>query len=388
MLAARLFDQAAVGLAGALISAMIMSSLVCNLGITSTFIERLPRAADNNAWSRIVTAGLVAATAATILGATVTAVVLPLVSDRTEVLHTWTGATLFVGGAAVWTVGMLLDYTYIAQRAGSNMFLRNTAFSVLKIPLLFLPVLLATRTDRTALGIFASWVEGAALSAILGFALLGRLGRHYQPIFAGITQELRGMLRSLAGHHLANLGAQLPAYLLPLVIVTQLSTEDNAFFYLTWMVGAIFFFVSPAVASSLFAEGSHEQVGLEAKVRQSALIIAAILSAPMAGVLATGGLVLRIFGADYPSHGRLLLVYLVLSAVPDACTNLAVAVLRVRGRLRLAAALNLGMSVVAIGLAIVLVPDQGIAGAGLAWLLAQSFGAMVVLVGWFRGRRS
>ena len=81
----------------------------------------------------------------------------------------------------------------------------------------------------------------------------------------------------------------------------------------------------------------------------------------------------------------MLLDILVLAAVPDAITNVFTSVLRVRGQLRQAALLNLGMAATAVSLAWWLLPGMGVVGGGLAWMLAQAPAAGVVL--WSLGAR-
>ena len=84
----------------------------------------------------------------------------------------------------------------------------------------------------------------------------------------GFRLRLRGnaagaALRAAAARRAATLitlGNALPLYLLPVIVVTRLSATANAYFYITWMVGGIFFMISSAVGSSLFAEGSNEPV--------------------------------------------------------------------------------------------------------------------------------
>jgi hypothetical protein len=83
------------------------------------------------------------------------------------------------------------------------------------------------------------------------------------------------------------------------------------------------------------------------------------------------------FGPSYPQHGLALLMLLAISAVPDAITCIYVSLLRVRGRLRFAAFLNLTMAGVSLALAWILLPILGIAGAGWAWLIAQSTGTLI-----------
>jgi O-antigen/teichoic acid export membrane protein len=92
-----------------------------------------------------------------------------------------------------------------------------------------------------------------------------------------------------------------------------------------------------------------------------------------------GGTVLSLFGAEYSTHARPLLLLLLASAIPDAVTNIALTVLRVQRRFLFATVLTISMAVLAIGAAWVLLPLLGITGAGLAWLIAQSAGALCVL---------
>jgi O-antigen/teichoic acid export membrane protein len=149
--------------------------------------------------------------------------------------------------------------------------------------------------------------------------------------------------------------------------------------YTAWKVGGLFFMVSPAVSSALFAEGSHVSEGINRKVRTSALVTASLLVPLMAGFALFGRPVLALFGPDYASHGIALLLVLVVSAVPDAVTNVYISVLRIQDRLRLAAVLNCGAAVLAIALAWWLLPILGLLGAGVAWLAAQAAGSLVVL---------
>jgi Na+-driven multidrug efflux pump len=62
--------------------------------------------------------------------------------------------------------------------------------------------------------------------------------------------------------------------------------------------------------------------------------------------------------------------------------------MRVEGRLQRSAALSLSMSVLALLLAWILLPPLGIAGAGVAWLIAQTAGSVYVAVDVFGRMRS
>jgi O-antigen/teichoic acid export membrane protein len=162
-------------------------------------------------------------------------------------------------------------------------------------------------------------------------------------------------------------------------VVARVSAEANAYFYATWMLGAVFFMISPAVATSLFAETAGPDADLRALTLRCLRIVGALVVVPMALYLAGGGLLLRLFGAEYPAQGRLLLVLLTLSVVPDAVTNIAVAVLRATGRIRVAVWLNVLMLASCLVGSWLLLPVLGIAAVGWMWLGAQLAGAAWVL---------
>jgi O-antigen/teichoic acid export membrane protein len=301
---------------------------------------------------------------------------LPLVSPQFAIVgRSAAYAVAFVAGVALTTIGSLEDYVFTAERAADNMFVRNVICAVSKIPLLLIPLLLA---QAGAFGIFGTWVLAVAIGALAGLALVPRLGRSYRPAMWGTRGQVRAMLSSLAGNHVITIGGLAPAYLLPLFVTARLSATENAYFYLTWRLAGIFFMVSPSVAASVAAEGSHARPDLLRTARSGTLIIAALLGPAMLLFLVGGRFIMAAFGPSYARHGLALLVILTLSAVPDAITNVYVAVLRVQQHLRQAALLNMGMGSLTLALAWVLLPVLGIAAAGWAWLAAQSLGSVAV----------
>ena len=167
--------------------------------------------------------------------------------------------------------------------------------------------------------------------------------------------------------------------LLPILVVVRLGATSNAYFYITWMVGGAFFMVSPSVASSLFAEGMRVGSDLRDVTARAMKVIVMLLVPAMAVMIAGGRLVLGLFGASYATAGYGLLVLLAASALPDAVSNVAVAICRVTNRLGYSTMLNLGILIVTLVAAWVLMPSLGIAGAGAAWLGAQVIGAVVSL---------
>jgi O-antigen/teichoic acid export membrane protein len=372
--AARLYPTHAVGLAAALVSAMALTSILSTFGIQGSLVHRLPRRRSGPEWSATVTAGLAVTGGTSVLGAGLLILALPLLSPRFDVIRAKPAyAAAFAVGVVLTTVATALDYTFIAERASGAMLARNGVLAFVKIPLVAVPPLVAS---AGALGILGSWVIASLGGVATALALVHRLDRSYRLTARGVLTEMRAMVPSLPAQHTISVAAGLPTFALPLLVAARVSADDTAHFYTTWMVGSLFFIISPAVSWALFAEGRKEGADLDRIVRRGALFTAALLAPLMVAFLLGGHLVLSLFGPGYADEGTVLLTILVVSAAPDAITNLFVSAMRIRGTLRPAILLNLGMAGETLVLAWILLPRFGVAGAGWAWLVAQASGSL------------
>ena len=389
IVAAHTYSPYDVGLGSALISAMSLASALATLGMDATLVQVLPRRKSGYAWSLTLNAGLATAIPAGLLVGTIVVVVLPFFAPQFAIVEHDAGYTFaFVAGVPLMTVSVLLDQAFVAERAANNMLVRNAAVAALKILLLVLPVVLLVRVG--ALGIFLPGVLAMAAMLIGGLLLLvPRLGRSYGLVTHGIMGQARSMLSSLAGNYFINLGGLIPIYLLPVFVATRLSPVDNAYFYTTMKLADFLIMGSFAVSLSLFAEGSHAAENLPRKVRASVAIISMILGPAMLVCFLGGRYILLLFGPSYAQHGLVLFMIFVVTAIPDAITNVYISVLRVQRRLRFAALLYLGMAALTLALAWILLPVLGIVGAGWAFLIAQVAGSLTAGVDFilFRHRR-
>jgi len=206
----------------------------------------------------------------------------------------------------------------------------------------------------------------------------------------GLDRPDAGSVRRLVGQHLTSVGGAVTPLVLPVLVSLRLGVVQNAYFYITWMVGSAFFMVSPSVAQAVFAEGVRARANLSRLVGKALRVIGALLIPAVVVVVVAGRLVLRLFGPSYAAAGYGLLIVLAISALPDAVSNVAVVVCRVTLRLGYSSALNLGILVMTLGGAWFLMPRWGIAGAGAAWLGAQVVGAIasVPLYTQIRGARA
>jgi O-antigen/teichoic acid export membrane protein len=370
------------GAGAAATSALQATALFAAVGAAAAMIEWLPRSRSAEQWRRRLTVGVGVAASGGALGGLLVVGLLGHTLHTLPALRSPAGGVLFCLGTVFFAVGTVYDYAAIAERSGALMLGRNALFTAARIPLILVPWLLPGTGDQ----ILTAWTAAAGLSLLVGLAGFRRSahGRSLRPHLRGVPAELREMRKSLVGQHFITIAAMMGTYLLPIIVVARVSAAANAYFYATWMIGAVFFMISPAVSTALFAASTGDPGAIMSAARRSAAIIAALLVVPMTVFLLGGGVLLSLFGPAYPHEGRLLLVLLTLSAVPDAVTNIAVAVLRATHRLRGALWLNTSMLVASLVLSWLLLPLLGIVAVGVSWIAAQTAGALWVLVSWRR----
>jgi O-antigen/teichoic acid export membrane protein len=387
VVAAHLFDAKQVGLATALVSLMTVTAIVANLGTAPALVQRLPTRASIEDWSTTLSASLFGGFGFGALAGLLVLAGLGLFSHRLAIAQSDPAlALLLVLGTSFWAVSLVLDYTFIAERQSRSMSVRGALFALVKIPLLAAPAI-AFGTSSGATTIFASWVIGCAISCVVGLAVMvPALRPGFRLRRAGTATELREMSRLLAGNYLVTLGNSLPLYLLPVIVVSRISTTANAYFYITWMVGGLFFMISSAAGSSLFAEGSADPQRIAAAARSSIRFTTVLLAPAMLFVFVAGKLLLSLFGSAYAANGTHLLWILAIAAIPDAITNIYAPVLRVRQRLLAAGAMTMGMALTALIGAWIVAPTLRLDGIGLVWLASQSLGS--VWVAWDTGALS
>jgi O-antigen/teichoic acid export membrane protein len=372
MLAARELPPPVIGTATALISTGTVVSMVSNLGIGHLFIQRLP-GTDVAAWSRTVSGGLLLGCSATAATALAAVAVLPSLAANFAFLGGAGAAVALLVCAVALTASTLLDHVFVAHRASHGMLWRNLALAAGKV--VTLGGLTLGGVPSSGAVLLAWTLPSLAVSGWTVRAMLPRLRPGARVRATGIGTEWRHVRGALTGHHLINLCQAGPAAVLPVLVTARLGTAENAHFYVAWMTASMLFMVSPAVASALYAERSNDAGS--AGLPRAAAVTLVVIGGPAVVLFLGGGWILGLFSASYAAGGETLLQILVLAAIPDAITNLAVAHWRSQGLFRRCLRLNLLIAVTCLSLTWLWLP-AGIEAAGVAWLTGQSAGALVV----------
>jgi len=397
IVAARVFSTAQVGIASAVISLCSTVALLTYLGPAAMLVERLHIYEQSHTWNSFIARTCAATAAVTAVLAVVTIPLIAHAKGYGSYFGAAGAAVLAVTGASVWTVVQIYCSAFIAARRAGGLFAVQGLISLFKV-LLVLPLCAA---GLGAPGIVIAWVASSAIGAAAGALwLLPRIepgaapatpaapvapaapagdhrGRHARP--ARPPRKQAGYLSHLVGQHLTSVGGQMTPLLLPVLVVARLGAGRNAYFYITWMIGSVFFMVSPSISQALFAESVRNDVGLRPTVAKAFRIAAFLLIPAIVVMIAGGKLILAIFGPAYVTAGYGLLVLLALSAMPDAVSNVAVAVCRATGRLGYSASINLGILAFTVISAWLLMPRLGLLGVGIGWLSAQVLSALACI---------
>lgn len=376
VLAARSFDEVDVGRASAVIAGLNIATVLSTLGLATVLIDALSKTPLTRTAPGVLRGAQALCVVTAVFSSLVLLVVLPEIVPSLSLGPFRGGAVVL--GVTLWVMSILFDHFFLSQRRAELMLTRNTVAAVGKLAALGLLSVVGISGTSSVL---VSWVGGLLLGVVFSMSWGYRaLGVERSRLPSPRNSDVRPMLRPALMHHLANIGGELPMFLLPLVVIARVGDESGAYFYVTWMVAGIFFAVSGSAASSLFAEGSAATSTLRHATAQSLRWTGGLLLASFVGVLVFGKIALSVFGTNYAEAGYWLLVVLVVSAVPDGLTNVAVARWRVLGRRGHVGILNGLMAVLAVGLTWMMLPHLGIAAVGWAWLVAQTCGVTYVAV--------
>jgi len=373
MIVARFYTEAEVGFSSAIISAISLLALISLVGLNVSLIRFLPHAdrPPELINSCYTLSGLISLVIAGICVAGVGFWSPALVFVKQNAIFT----AAFVVFALLWTLSSLVDFTFVAERRAGFVLSKNTIFSVLKLPLPILFVL-----SFHTFGIVASWGVAVAVAlAVSIFLFLPRVQDSYKPVPTLRFSLLKDMWRYSGGNYLANLFMACIPFILPLMVVNILSAEQNAYFYIGWMIAGLLFAIPAAVSQSLFAEGSHFEDKLKENVTQSLKFTYLLLVPAVIVLVLVGKWLLLAFGQSYSANALHLLWVLSLSSLPSALSYIYTSILQVMGRIKELIAIWGFIALGTLLASYLIMPATGIVGIGYAWLGAQTIVAIYVL---------
>ncbi|MFI9764293.1 lipopolysaccharide biosynthesis protein [Streptomyces sp. NPDC051963] len=371
LVAARYYSESAVGQGSAAIAAMKLLAGLTAVTLTGALARFIPLAGRST--GRLIFRTYAGSSVIVALAAGVFLLTLDMWGPSYRFLNGPLPALGFVVSVIAWNLLTLQDGVLTGLRSALWVPVGNTVFSAVKLVLL-----IGIAAAIPMAGVFVSWVAAIAVSVLpLGWLVFRRL----VPKHVKATDEhaepptLREIGRFLAGDYTGSLFSLAVVYLVPVIVAAQVTSADNAYFYIAATIGGTVNLLAINMGASLTVEGSHDPGRLAANTRAALKRMARIM-VPVAAVLFFGApWILGVFGGGYADAATPLLRWFAVGGLLRVVMETYFAVLRAQSRTAGLAWLQGVLCALVLGLTLVLLPRMGLTGAGVA-----EVGSLAVIV--------
>ncbi|MFH9979427.1 lipopolysaccharide biosynthesis protein [Streptomyces sp. NPDC017179] len=362
LVAARYYSDDAVGQGSAAIAAMKLLAGLTAVTLTGALARFIP--ISGRATRHLIARTYMGSSVIVACAAGVFLLTLDVWGPSYRFLHGLAHGLGFVVAVMAWNLLTLQDGVLTGLRSAPWVPVGNTVFSAVKLALL---VGLAAAIPTT--GVFVSWVAAIAFSIVpLGWLVFRRLvPRHVRATEDHARPPTAKELgRFLAGDYTGSLFSLAVVYLVPVIIAAQVSSADNAYFYITTTIGGTVNLLAINMGASLTVEGSHDPARLAANTRAALKRMARIML-PVCGLLfLLAPYILHVFGEGYANAATPLLRWFAVGALLRVVMETYFAVLRAQSRTAGLAWLQGLLCALVLGLTLLLLPRMGLTGAGVA----------------------
>ena len=230
-------------------------------------------------------------------------------------------------------------------------------------------------------GILASYGIGWLLAVVVGLLFfLPRLQSGYHPSFTIKRELVNEMVHYSLANYIAGLINKVPISILPLIVISLLGAEQNAYFYVAFaVIGGGLNAIPASTSLSLFAEGSHNEKALGQYVRRSLKFSFLILAPLIILIFLIGDKILLLFGQAYSAEATKLLWVLAVSSLPLTVNTIYFFKKRVEKEMKSVIGLTALTGVIVLATSYFLLPIMGIMGAGIGWLAGHGLVTVVII---------
>ena len=274
---------------------------------------------------------------------------------------------LFVVAVVLWTIFALQDSVLIGLRASRWVAVENIVFSLAKLVLLPLCVLITSSQ-----GIFVAWTAPVAgtIVAVTWYLFRKRIPEHMS---SGTPAERLPSTRDLivlAGAQYASLLSSvfMPS-LIALIVIQRLGAVANAHYFLPSMIATSLGLFLLSIVRSFLVEASHEPYALRHHANSAirAMIVVLVPCVVLGCIFAPE--YLRIFGSSYSAEGSTLMRMLLLSLPGSAVMVFYSTFAWLDQRVWWMTVRNLGGSITQLVVILLLISRHGIEAIGIAALV-------------------
>jgi O-antigen/teichoic acid export membrane protein len=374
VLAARLYTAEEVGLASAAIAVAGFLVTLANFGLDFGLVRFLRNSGQksNTLVNSCFTIGGLAAIVSSLIFLAGLNVWSPALIQLRQVPFLLS----FVIAVVAWAIYILLHNIFVAHKRADLTLFEGIIQSVIKLALV---IVFATLT--LSFGLLASWGLGFAFALLIGILVfLPRIQSGYRPALTISRKAVSEMARFSLANYVVDLISRVPGFVLPLMVVQLLGTEQNAYFYIAYAVISNALLLIPAsISLSLFAEGSHDEDALGEYVKRSLKFSLLILVPLIIIVFLIGDILLLLLGNAYSQESTRLLWVLALASLPATINTIYFYKKRVEKKMNAVLNLNILATVIVLAVTYFLLPVMGIIGAGIGWLAGNGAVTLVII---------
>lgn len=362
VITAHLFTPLQVGIATTLISVTGFITGLSQLGFNQAIIRYFAGEEDKNFFVNTsymaVTLGAVFLTVIFILGVSFFSP--PLLFLRQNLLLSF----FLVFFMVIATLNTLTDSVFIALRNAKYIFIVNCFVGITK---LILPVLLMS---FGALGIFYAYTSSVTVGAVLSFVFLWYVFKlKLKPMLK--KNVLTKVWKFTLGTYLAGIFSVINATLVPILITNKLGPTVTAYYYMPSMIMTLLIAIPRSTSSSMFAEASNNEKGLNPLFFKS-LKATYILLIPAALInIFLGQYILLAFGKTYSVEGITYLRFIIISLLISVPNYMMGTVFNIEKRIKLQLIFGIFGAVLGLTLTLSFI-SFGLNGLGVAAIVGQA----------------
>ena len=380
--AARLHSPATVGLAAAIISAAQLMASIGLANLPATVMRFLPVAGSRGRVSVLRAYALGAGLSAVLACGFLLGPTLHLYSEpATSVSGSFLAAIAFVLAVCTWSVFFLQDSVLLACGGSKVLPVENGLYGSAKL------LLLIVLAGQDVAGIVVSWFLPAAVATVpISRYIFRRLRRSDHEASGGPAFTLRFVRRFMFVGLVPYSANIVVTTAMPLLVASMVDRRQTAFFTAAWSLGLISELLLIGFPASLVVAGSRSPGRVRAQCREMLKHYVPLIVLAAAGLGLVGPIALRIYGSEYADAGANVLRLFAVGLLFRCFRATVGALAAVEGRIRLAAAADTAFAIVFVAASTVFINMTGIAGAGLAYLVANVISLAVVAPALLRPR--
>ena len=179
-------------------------------------------------------------------------------------------------------------------------------------------------------------------------------------------------------NYMADFMFNMPALILPVIILNVLSAKFVAYYYIASMIQNILLIIPTATSQALLTEGSYDEHELKQHVKKAILTIFAILLPATAIIVVAGNIFLRFFGKSYALEAFSFLQLYSISTLFTALLLVSNAIMNVRHQIKSLIVANVFAAVLTLWLSYAFISGK-LVGIGWGWIVGQGIAGIASL---------